>query len=52
MGSEMCIRDRYWQARDAAGQQAGGKDQIIVYLEKRAGVWEVVGEQVTSSEEN
>lgn len=42
----------YWQARDAAAQQAGGKDQIIVYLEKRAGVWEVVGEQVTSSEEN
>lgn len=42
----------YWQARDAAAQQAGGKDQIIVYLEKHAGIWEVVGEQVTSSEEN
>lgn len=42
----------YWQARDTAAQQAGGTDQIIVYLEKRAGVWEVVGEQVTSSEEN
>ncbi len=42
----------YWQARDTAAQQAGGEDQIIVYLEKHGGVWEVVGEQVTSSEEN
>lgn len=42
----------YWQARDTATQQAGGEDKIVVYLEKHAGVWEVVGEQVTSSQEN
>lgn len=40
----------YWQGRDAE-QIPGGRDQVIVYLEKHDGKWYVVAQQTTVSEE-